>query len=383
MRDLAAFAGPCSRDCPRRSLGGCNWVPTSSSPIPICRITPRSPGQTVSDAQLPAPTDPNWWTAFGDPMLTNLESAHRRRQSRRADGDDPHRGKPFSARRHGRRRIAGDQRRRQISARAIQPERHRQPARPPARSGRHSGINVQPINEYTVGLDASWELDLWGRVRRQIEVCGRAGRIRPKTTRRDALVSSLAELARDYIQLRGAQAQIRIAEREREGRSRSPAARATAAAKGRTQRPRRGERGGAGRGVSGAAAEPGAAGDSRPERDRAVCSTCRRPRSTPSFSRGTRFQDAASRPPRRSLRARASATGHPRGGGSAACGHRQYRRRRRRVLSERSSSTARLSSDSLAIQQSVQIQFGAIHGRPQRDAADLRRRPAQKHAGTQ
>ena len=74
-----------------------------------------------------------------------------------------------------------------------------------------SAINVQPINEYTVGLDMSWELDLWGRVRRQIEAAD-AQVTQAEDYRRDVLVSSLAELARDYIQLRGTQEQIRIAE---------------------------------------------------------------------------------------------------------------------------------------------------------------------------
>ena len=60
------------------------------------------------------------------------------------------------------------------------------------------------------GFDASWELDLWGKVRRQVEAAD-AQVDQAADRRRDALVSSLAELARDYIQLRGVQTQIRIA----------------------------------------------------------------------------------------------------------------------------------------------------------------------------
>ena len=78
----------------------------------------------------------------------------------------------------------------------------------PAGSG---GVPIQPINEYTVGLDMSWELDLWGRVRRQVEAAD-AQVDQAEDRRRDALVSSFAELARNYIQLRGTQDQIRIAE---------------------------------------------------------------------------------------------------------------------------------------------------------------------------
>jgi NodT family efflux transporter outer membrane factor (OMF) lipoprotein len=61
------------------------------------------------------------------------------------------------------------------------------------------------------GLQASWELDLWGRVRREREAAGARVEI-AKEMRHAALVSLSATLARDYIQLRGAQDQTRIAE---------------------------------------------------------------------------------------------------------------------------------------------------------------------------
>jgi hypothetical protein len=32
-----------------------------------------------------------------------------------------------------------------------------------------SSFNPGALNEYNVGFDASWELDLWGKVRRQVE----------------------------------------------------------------------------------------------------------------------------------------------------------------------------------------------------------------------
>ena len=69
---------------------------------------------------------------------------------------------------------------------------------------------VPPINIYQPGFDASWELDIWGHVRRQIEAAG-AQVEAAENQRRAVLISTLAELARDYIQLRGVQAQIAIA----------------------------------------------------------------------------------------------------------------------------------------------------------------------------
>ena len=70
--------------------------------------------------------------------------------------------------------------------------------------------SIAPINDYTVGFDASWELDLWGKVRRQVEAADAQVEL-TEDQRRGALVSVLAEAARDYIQLRGAQTQLKIA----------------------------------------------------------------------------------------------------------------------------------------------------------------------------
>ena len=59
------------------------------------------------------------------------------------------------------------------------------------------------------GFDASWELDLWGRVRRQIESAD-AQVDASLEARRQTLLTSLAELARNYVQLRGYQESERI-----------------------------------------------------------------------------------------------------------------------------------------------------------------------------
>jgi NodT family efflux transporter outer membrane factor (OMF) lipoprotein len=67
-----------------------------------------------------------------------------------------------------------------------------------------------PFNLWQQGFDASWELDLWGRVRREVEAADAQVDLAADQSR-DVLVSSLAELARDYMQLRGIQEQIRIA----------------------------------------------------------------------------------------------------------------------------------------------------------------------------
>jgi NodT family efflux transporter outer membrane factor (OMF) lipoprotein len=76
-------------------------------------------------------------------------------------------------------------------------------------SSSSSQINTG-FNNYTVGFDASWELDLWGHVARQVEAAD-AQLVATAESRRDTLISSLAELARDYVNLRGTQSLVRIA----------------------------------------------------------------------------------------------------------------------------------------------------------------------------
>ena len=73
------------------------------------------------------------------------------------------------------------------------------------------GGQIPPFDIYQYGFDASWELDLWGRVRRSIEASD-ASVDQSEEARRNTLLSTLAEVARDYVQLRGEQEQIRIAE---------------------------------------------------------------------------------------------------------------------------------------------------------------------------
>ena len=85
--------------------------------------------------------------------------------------------------------------------------------------------SIAPINEYNVGFDASWELDLWGSVRRQVEAADAQVEL-TEDQRRDALVSVLAEAARDYIQLRGAQASAQDRQRQHQHRQRDPQAHA-------------------------------------------------------------------------------------------------------------------------------------------------------------
>jgi len=189
-------------------LSGCTLGPDFTEPNAHLPDNTTFNGQPVSDAHLPAPTDPNWWRIFGDPVLTNLES-------RIADANLDVRTAAI--------RIAESRYQRGVTAAAELPSINDDSKYQRELYSKNgiigliapllgpSGVPITPINEYTVGLDMSWELDLWGRVRRQVEAAD-AQVDQAEDRRRDALVSSFAELARNYIQLRGTQDQIRIAE---------------------------------------------------------------------------------------------------------------------------------------------------------------------------
>jgi len=164
-------------------------------------------GPVNPNAPLPPPTDPTWWRAFRDPVLTRLAErvANENLDVQTATI-----------------RLAQSRYQRGVAAAAQLPvlngdakytrELYSQNGIVSLLGGLTGGAppKIDPINDYNIGFDASWELDLWGKVRRQVEAAD-AQVDQSADQRRDVLVSSLAELARNYIQLRGTQTQIFIA----------------------------------------------------------------------------------------------------------------------------------------------------------------------------
>jgi multidrug efflux system outer membrane protein len=77
------------------------------------------------------------------------------------------------------------------------------------------GIAPKPVgfdlNNFKGEFDASWELDLFGRIRREVEASG-ADLAASKQDRRNVLVTLLGDVGRYYADLRGFQARLIIAE---------------------------------------------------------------------------------------------------------------------------------------------------------------------------
>ncbi|WP_079453201.1 efflux transporter outer membrane subunit [Pseudomonas aeruginosa] len=142
-----------------------------------------------------APLAAQWWTLFDDAQLNALLQ-----RVQRANLDLRSAAARLQQSRAIRRSLGGDalpsvdasgnyQRQRTTSAGLFDP------------SGKAGKGNY---NHALAGFDASWELDFWGRVRRELEAADATVEA-SENELRDVQVSVLAEAARDYIQLRGEQ----------------------------------------------------------------------------------------------------------------------------------------------------------------------------------
>ena len=83
-----------------------------------------------------------------------------------------------------------------------------------------TGFRDRNTELYQAGFDATWELDLWGRVRRGVEAA-RATVATVEATRDDLRVTLQAELAANYFELRGTQAALEVSTRNATNQSRT------------------------------------------------------------------------------------------------------------------------------------------------------------------
>ena len=161
-----------------------------------------------------APTQAEWWQIFRDPVLTRLESrvADRNLDVRTATlRIAQSRAQVASTASAALPTLNGNFQdyREQFSRNglfSLVPLQNLVPAQDASQANRI----VNGFNNYVIGFDAAWEIDLWGRVARMVEASD-AQYAMSEDARRDTLVSSLAEVARDYVSLRGTQELIRIA----------------------------------------------------------------------------------------------------------------------------------------------------------------------------
>jgi outer membrane protein, multidrug efflux system len=181
------------------SLGSCAVGPNytqPNEPVPPHWAEPTTGSESEAPAALAA-----WWKSFRDPDLDELASSAVRSnltlriaethvREARADRDVVAGGRWPSA----------------GASLAYSKNRYGANSYPPL--GEFPGVPLD-YNLYSVGFDATWELDLFGGIRRAVEASNAAVGA-AEYARRDVLVSVLAELARNYIEARGYQQRLRI-----------------------------------------------------------------------------------------------------------------------------------------------------------------------------
>ncbi len=151
------------------------------------------PETWTADAQRSAQDPPQeWWKAFGDPELESLVD---RAVAQNLDV-------AFAIARVAEARAIRD-----ISAGALYPQIDATAGASRTKFSDHALTAVGTQNLYSAGFDASWELDLFGANRAGVAAADAFVQA-AEENRRDALVTLLGDVARNYVELRGAQRQV-------------------------------------------------------------------------------------------------------------------------------------------------------------------------------
>jgi multidrug efflux system outer membrane protein len=177
------------------ALAGCTVGPNYTPPA-----QPELP-QSWSATEVTLPVNEealeNWWTTFGDPNLTRLIE--------RADACNLDVTAALA-------RIDESRALRDFAAGENLPNVDLTARYSRSRFSQSSLLGAPgESDQYAAGFDAFWEIDLFGRIRRSVE-SAKATLEQSVDDYRDISISLYAEVARNYIDLRTAQARIRYAQ---------------------------------------------------------------------------------------------------------------------------------------------------------------------------
>jgi NodT family efflux transporter outer membrane factor (OMF) lipoprotein len=136
-----------------------------------------------------------WWTTLGDADLSNLVE--------RAIAGNPDLKKALA-------RVREARAKRRVATADLFPAVNAKGSATRSRGSEQTGTG-ETRDLYKAGFDASWEIDVFGRVRRTIEAA-QGDLEATQADYEDVLVSLLAEVALNYIEARTLQAQLRVAE---------------------------------------------------------------------------------------------------------------------------------------------------------------------------
>lgn len=180
---------------------------------PQAQLPERWHGEVSASATPRAIGDDDWWTQFDDARLNELIERGRKHNL------DLRAAALRVAQARMQRSIAAGGRAPSISASAAY-QRQRQSEvgvntrlidviGPPGNRDQIIDALSEPFDVFQAGFDASWELDLWGRVRRGIESAN-ANVEAARESFHDAELTLIAEIARTYFELKGVRDQLRI-----------------------------------------------------------------------------------------------------------------------------------------------------------------------------
>jgi len=199
------------------ALSGCTVGPNFKPPTPDLPAAWSASAQTSAGqpSQVTAtPADAAaWWTNFNDPELTSLVG-------RVADANlDAREAVLRIAEARAQRDVAAADEWPAVNANASGQVNRLSETTPTgalfSKVGQFpglSGVSIpNPYDQYQVGFDASWEVDLFGRVRRSVEAAGAETQASVEDSRA-VLISALGDVGRAYIDLRGAQTKRRVVE---------------------------------------------------------------------------------------------------------------------------------------------------------------------------
>jgi NodT family efflux transporter outer membrane factor (OMF) lipoprotein len=207
-----ALLGACASVGPNYQRPAAPWSPISwLTGHPAPKPAPKQPPPSLPTE---APVDPAWWALFHDDELTALAG-----RVAAANLDVQVAGLLPTA------EATAAASRQQLSKQGVLSLAGSGTATVPSPNAGGAAVaqNIgifQPFNLFQTGFDASWEIDFWGHARRQIE-SAEASAIAAREAQRDVLLRALAELARDYVQLRGVQRDIEITGRNLESAEKS------------------------------------------------------------------------------------------------------------------------------------------------------------------
>jgi len=178
-------------------LSGCKTVgPNYSAPeMQMPEVWQKDVAGATADKQSEEQILAKWWTTFNDPVLSGLME--------RAEAGNLNLKQALNSVRQARiqRGVADTDRFPSVNSSGSAGRSYSEDMK-----GDFAGTN-----SFRAGLDASWELDLFGGVKRSIEAAD-ANLQATQESYRDVLVSLLAEVALNYIEIRSYQSQLSVAE---------------------------------------------------------------------------------------------------------------------------------------------------------------------------